>query len=82
MYEASKLKNVARQFLFELGFSPTSPNFLHEDNKSGIRIALYGNVTRVARSTWMSAVISFAIWSSLLSFKFNINQLSPWSLIF
>jgi len=34
-------------------------------------------ITKVAQSTWMSDAISFVIWPSLLSFKFNINQLSP-----
>ena len=66
MYEASKLIMWLRQFLLELGFPPTSPTFLHEDNKSAIHIALFMEMTRVARSTWMSAVISFAIWSSRL----------------
>jgi hypothetical protein len=43
MYEASKLIMWLRQFLLELGFPPTSPTFLHEDNKSAIHIALHGN---------------------------------------
>ena len=34
--EASKLILWLRQFRLELGFPPTSPTFLHEDNKSAI----------------------------------------------
>ena len=32
-----------RQLLFKLGFTPTSPTILHEDNKSAIQIAINGN---------------------------------------
>ena len=43
MYDTSKLIMWLRQFLLKLGFPPTSPTFLHEDNKSAIYIALHGN---------------------------------------
>ena len=38
LFEASKTIMWLRQFLSELGFSPSSPTIIYEDNKSAINI--------------------------------------------
>jgi hypothetical protein len=43
MFEASKIIMWLRQFLHELGYAPTAPTILFEDNKSAIHIAQNGN---------------------------------------
>jgi hypothetical protein len=43
MYEASKVVLWLRQFLSELGYLPSMPTVLYEDNKSAIQIVLNGN---------------------------------------
>ena len=43
MYEVCKIILWLRQLLLELGFPPTSPTILHEDNKWATQIALHGN---------------------------------------
>jgi hypothetical protein len=43
MYEASKIIMWLRQLLNELGYPPTSPTLLFEDNKSAIHIVTNGN---------------------------------------
>ena len=39
MFEASKIIMCLRQLLLELGFPPTTPTILYEDNKSAIHIS-------------------------------------------
>jgi hypothetical protein len=43
MFEASKIILWLRQLLLELGFPPTQPTILYEDNKSAIHISENGN---------------------------------------
>jgi hypothetical protein len=43
LFEASKTIMWLRQFLEELGYPPTSPTVVHEDNKSTITIISNGN---------------------------------------
>ena len=43
MFEASKINMWLRQLLLELGFPPTKPAILYEDNKSAIHISENGN---------------------------------------
>jgi len=43
MYEASKIIIWLRQILSQLGYPPTEPTILYEDNKSAIQIVHNGN---------------------------------------
>jgi len=60
-----------RQFLIGLGYLPSQPTPLFEDNKSAIHIVNNGN----DKNTWISAIIMFVNWFTPIKFKSSIVQL-------